>query len=290
MRRAAGATTGEVNGVRWQLGANYFEDAGFTGQAANGQTVSNDDSQETQASASHRMAARHARLGSAGVGAVSSTPSAARPARSARIPRIVMPASIPSLAARPSGSAAESALMQPWFGASSRVRQRVEFDARGLRPRVQEPVRSLGRQHPPRPRARADRCVGACRDRILCRLRVARRARRQHVHHLGPDIGGNARSSAACLGLFGEGRWNAGDRATITAGVRGERITRDALPGDPLAFQPRPAFPDETINSVNPKIAASFLRRRRARACVAHSAPASVRPMRSRSRSPTTRD
>ena len=36
------------------------------------------------------------------------------------------------------------------------------------------------------------------------------------------------------LGVFGEGRWNAGDRATITAGVRGEHITRDALPGDPL--------------------------------------------------------
>ena len=30
MRHASGATTGEVNGIRWQLGANYFEDAGFT--------------------------------------------------------------------------------------------------------------------------------------------------------------------------------------------------------------------------------------------------------------------
>jgi outer membrane receptor protein involved in Fe transport len=61
MRRAAGATTGEVNGVRWQLGANYFEDAGFTGTAANGQTVSNDDAQETQASGSISAGAtRHA--------------------------------------------------------------------------------------------------------------------------------------------------------------------------------------------------------------------------------------
>src|SRR5215203_5589085 len=40
MRRASAATTGEVNGVRWQGGANYFEDAGFTGAAANGETVS----------------------------------------------------------------------------------------------------------------------------------------------------------------------------------------------------------------------------------------------------------
>ena len=61
------------------------------------------------------------------------------------------------------------------------------------------------------------------------------------------------------LGVFGEARWNATDRATVSAGIRGEHITREALPGDPLAFQPRPPFPQETINSVNPKIAASFL-------------------------------
>ena len=62
MLRASGATTGEKNGVRWQLGANYFEDAGFTGTAANGQTVSNDDAQEQQASAS--IGWRHATAGS----------------------------------------------------------------------------------------------------------------------------------------------------------------------------------------------------------------------------------
>jgi outer membrane receptor protein involved in Fe transport len=61
------------------------------------------------------------------------------------------------------------------------------------------------------------------------------------------------------LGIFGEGRWNAGNRATITAGLRGERISRDALPGDPLAFTPRPPFPEETVNSVNPKVAGTFL-------------------------------
>jgi outer membrane receptor protein involved in Fe transport len=61
------------------------------------------------------------------------------------------------------------------------------------------------------------------------------------------------------LGVFGEARWNANDRATVSAGIRGEHITREALPGDPLAFQPRPAFPEETIDSVNPKVAASYL-------------------------------
>jgi outer membrane receptor protein involved in Fe transport len=61
------------------------------------------------------------------------------------------------------------------------------------------------------------------------------------------------------LGLFGEGRWSANHRATIVAGIRGERINRDALPGDPFAFTPRPDFPEETVTSVNPKIAGSFL-------------------------------
>ena len=60
------------------------------------------------------------------------------------------------------------------------------------------------------------------------------------------------------LGLFGQARWNASDRADGHRRRRGERISRDALPGDPLAFQPRPDFPKETINSVNPKLAASF--------------------------------
>jgi len=62
MLRASGATTGEKNGVRWQLGANYFEDAGFTGTAASGETVSNDDAQEQQVSAS--IGWRHATAGS----------------------------------------------------------------------------------------------------------------------------------------------------------------------------------------------------------------------------------
>ena len=50
------------------------------------------------------------------------------------------------------------------------------------------------------------------------------------------------------LGLFGEARWSPLDRLSVSAGVRGERIHRDALAGDPLAFTPRPDFPAETIS------------------------------------------
>jgi outer membrane receptor protein involved in Fe transport len=61
------------------------------------------------------------------------------------------------------------------------------------------------------------------------------------------------------LGFFGEGRWNAGQRAALSAGVRADRIARAALPGDPLAFEPRPDFPAEATTSVNPKLAGSVL-------------------------------
>jgi iron complex outermembrane receptor protein len=52
-------------------------------------------------------------------------------------------------------------------------------------------------------------------------------------------------------------RQDLGARATITAGVRAEHITRDALEGDPNGFTPRPTFPADDVTSVNPRVAAS---------------------------------
>jgi outer membrane cobalamin receptor len=48
MRRAAGSTTGELRGFRWQAGGDYFEEDGFTGLAANGEAVTNDDARTKQ--------------------------------------------------------------------------------------------------------------------------------------------------------------------------------------------------------------------------------------------------
>jgi outer membrane receptor protein involved in Fe transport len=45
----------------------------------------------------------------------------------------------------------------------------------------------------------------------------------------------------------------------LTAGLRAERITRGALPGDVSGFPPRPDFPEDTVVSVNPKLAAAWL-------------------------------
>ncbi len=59
-------------------------------------------------------------------------------------------------------------------------------------------------------------------------------------------------------GFFGEARWNHASRLYVAAGLRVERITRQALAGDAEAFSPRPDFPDDTVVSANPKIAAAW--------------------------------
>jgi vitamin B12 transporter len=60
------------------------------------------------------------------------------------------------------------------------------------------------------------------------------------------------------IGTFAEVRLASPDRLFVSGGIRLERLTRDGVEGNPNAFSPRPAFSDQTINSVNPKIAVSY--------------------------------
>lgn len=60
-------------------------------------------------------------------------------------------------------------------------------------------------------------------------------------------------------GYFAEGRWRSADRLFVNAGVRVDQIHRDAIESDPLAFAPRPPFPEDAVVAVNPKIAAAWL-------------------------------
>ena len=59
-------------------------------------------------------------------------------------------------------------------------------------------------------------------------------------------------------GLFGEVRWLPQSRTNITAGARLEHIVRDDVQPDAAAFPPRPAFPRQVVDSVNPKVAVSY--------------------------------
>jgi outer membrane cobalamin receptor len=59
-------------------------------------------------------------------------------------------------------------------------------------------------------------------------------------------------------GAFAEVRWNRQSRLFVTAGVRAERIARDALAGSPDAFVPRPDFAEDVVTSVNPKVGVAW--------------------------------
>jgi outer membrane receptor protein involved in Fe transport len=59
------------------------------------------------------------------------------------------------------------------------------------------------------------------------------------------------------IGYFGEARGAIGSRVHLTAGLRAEHIDRRAIDADPLAFPPRPAFPGESLFSLNPKLSAT---------------------------------
>jgi outer membrane cobalamin receptor len=256
MRRFTGGTTGELNGVRWQAGANYVEDAGFTGTGANGRTVSNDDAQGSQASAT--IGYRHAGSGTDLQGNVQyvdterGSPGAfgSDPAR-----RFTGPDRVSRGATRRVGGGAR--WVQPWFGAGSRVRQRVEFDTADYTVNFKSAFgASTGNTHRSHARVQTD---------VAASAEIGFSAGLEWLGESGASTfitagaAGQIPVERSVTGVFGEARWTPVDRAAITAGVRRERITRDALPGDPLAFTPRPAFPEETITSVNPKIAASFL-------------------------------
>ena len=49
-----------------------------------------------------------------------------------------------------------------------------------------------------------------------------------------------------------------GQRVSITAGLRVERIRRSALEESPDPFSPRPAFPDDVVWSTNPRVTAAW--------------------------------
>ena len=59
-------------------------------------------------------------------------------------------------------------------------------------------------------------------------------------------------------GLFIEARPSVGGRGFLTMGARLERIQRSALDANPSTFGPRPAFGDDVVWSINPKVSAAW--------------------------------
>ena len=61
------------------------------------------------------------------------------------------------------------------------------------------------------------------------------------------------------VGAFAEGRFARQERLFLTAGLRFDHLSRHEVEADPFGFQPRPAFPEQDVNSVNPKVALTYL-------------------------------
>lgn len=254
-RRGAASTSGSAGSLRWQGGGDYFEDAGFTGTApASGQQVSNDDAREAQAWAGlgwHfprgtdlQGAFRYVDTERGAPGAFGSDPAH----RFTGVDRVSR-----GETARRAGS---FRVVHPWFGAASRVRQRVEVDV------ADYAFSFLSRFGLSESRTR--RTHGRLQTDAALDGGVGVSAGIEYLGERGTSTFITAGAAAVpierrVIGTFGEARWNGHERLSVTAGVRAEYIRREALAGNPSPFSPRPEFPADTVVSVNPKVAASWL-------------------------------
>ncbi len=254
MRRGAASTSGSARGLRWQVGGDYLSDEGFTGLAHNGETVSNDDSRMAQASAvlgwqapasgtDLQAAFRYTDTDRGTPGAFGSDPAG----RFFGVDHTSR-----NLTTRRS---AALRWVQPWFGASSRVRQRTEFDVADFDLESVSSFPSRGETRRTHVRTQTDISAGTSMGASAGAEWLDERGRSTFI----TAEAGPVPVERTVAGFFGEVRWAPADRLSMTAGARAERIHRSAFPGDPTAFTPRPDFPADTVVSVNPKVAANWM-------------------------------
>ena len=248
-RRFAGATAGEINRWRWQGGGDYFADDGFTGIAANGERVSNDDAQERQgwAGGGYRWtsgADAHGVVRYVDTDRGAPGPYGSDPAHNfSGVDRVSR-----GLTDRVSGGVR---VVHPWGGAASRIRQRTEFDVSDYDLTF---VNAFGTSNSETRRTHARAQLDAVLDAGFSVSGgvewLGERASNTFIRSAGVP----APVKRQVLGTFGEARWNGHERFTLQAGVRAEHIARDAL-----AVSGGLTAPDDSLVSVNPKIAAAWL-------------------------------
>jgi len=144
--------------------------------------------------------------------------------------------------------------VQPIGGASSRVRLRAEADIADFDLEFRGDFASRGETRRAESRLLVDAAVtsslGVSAGTTLLRESGASTFITAGAAEVPVERG--------ALAVFAEGRWQPDTRLSLTAGVRAERITREALAANPSAFSDRPAFDADTIVSVNPKVTAAW--------------------------------
>ena len=240
---------GWTGGVSW----SHQQDAGFTGSApADGAAVTNDDSTLRQ------LGARLAWRGAAGTEATGTVdyvdtdrgapgPYGSNPVGNFfGVDRVAR-----SLTWRRS---AGLVVTQPIGGAASRVRLRAEADAADLDLEFRGAFGSLGNTSRRHGRLQLDAATTSTLGVSAGVDGFAESGRSTYITANGATVPVERRAFAG----FAEARWQPVARAAFTAGLRAERITRDALAAEPFAFTPRPAFAADTIVAVNPKVTAAW--------------------------------
>ena len=240
---------------RWYGAANtaYDRDEGFTGKAADGTQVTNDDGRVTQAGGSlgWRQASGMDLAGS--VRFVETERGSPGPYGSNPVGNFGgVDRDARGLTRRRTGAVR---FTQPIGGASSRVRLRADADTVDFDLEFRTAFgNSRGDTRRTHGRAQIDASIAPTVGVSAGIDALQEHGRSTYI------IDGTAaipvkRTSAAG---YAEARWQPSDRLAMGMGARAERITRDALAGDPSPFTARPAFPADTVVSVNPKVTASF--------------------------------
>jgi outer membrane cobalamin receptor len=248
-RRIAASTTGALAAWQWQLGGDYFADDGFTGRAANGDTVSNDDAKEKQAwigggyrwtrGTDVQATVRRVDTDRGAPGPYGSDPAH----RFGGVDRF-------SRGTTERWSVGVRAV-QPWGKASSRVRQRVEVDTSDLDLSFLSAFGlSASETRRSHARTQTDAVLGAAIGISGGVDWIGEQASSNFIMAAGETVPVKRR----VIGTFGEVRWDAHERITVQAGVRAEHITREALPVNAAL-----AAGDDSLLSVNPKIGVTWL-------------------------------
>ncbi len=245
-RRLQASTTGTVRTLRWQAGADYFDDAGYTGDAANGERVANDDAQ-----------ARHVWVGGGWHGRrgtdVQGTFRYVDTERGAPGPYGSDPAGRFFGVDRVARGNTERRAMgvrvvHPWTGPASRVRQRVEFDIADYDLGFLSPFGlSASETQRSHVRVQTDAALDAGIGISAGVEWLGESARSSFIQQGGVELPVERR----VVGTFAEGRWNGHERVSVQAGMRVEHITREAFAVN--------GFANDVVTSINPKLSLSWL-------------------------------
>lgn len=148
--------------------------------------------------------------------------------------------------------------MQPWGGASSRVRQHTSVTVADF---TSDFTSSFG------PSTSTSRRVSV-RSQVDAALRPSAgvsagievlRERAGSTYITGTARGRQIPVERWIAGYFAEARLAPTARLSMAGGVRLEDISRDALQADPFAFTPRPALARDSVLSTNPRVSAAYL-------------------------------